>query len=113
MTFKTIFEGDGQKVTGKAMAMASPQRMRLEQDLPNKQKVVTISDDYHRQLDAATGFGKSRSSRLSQTSPKRNVPRPSFSSCAHNWPAPATNRIGFGNHSVKKSSTANVWSGTG
>ena len=45
VTFKTTIEGEGQKLTGKTMAMASPQRMRLEQDLPNKQKMVSISDD--------------------------------------------------------------------
>ena len=27
------------------MAMASPQRVRLEQDMPDKRKMVTISDD--------------------------------------------------------------------
>ena len=45
MTFKTTFEDEGQKITGKVMAMASPQRMRLEQDMPSKQKTVTIFDD--------------------------------------------------------------------
>jgi outer membrane lipoprotein-sorting protein len=45
VTFKTTFEGEGQKVTGKVMATASPQRIRLEQDLPNEQKMVTISDE--------------------------------------------------------------------
>jgi outer membrane lipoprotein-sorting protein len=45
VTFKTTFEGEGQKITGKVMAMASPQRVRLEQDLPNEQKMVTISDE--------------------------------------------------------------------
>ena len=45
VTFKMTFEGDGQKITGKAMAMASPQRMRLEQEMPNKHKTVIIADD--------------------------------------------------------------------
>ncbi len=45
VTFKTTFESEGQKVTGKVMAMASPQRIRLEQDLPSNQKMVSISDD--------------------------------------------------------------------
>ncbi len=45
VTFKTTFEGDGQKITGKMMGIASPQRMRLEQDLPGGQKMVTISDE--------------------------------------------------------------------
>jgi outer membrane lipoprotein-sorting protein len=40
VTFKTTFEGEGQKITGKVMATASPQRMRLEQE-----KMVTITDD--------------------------------------------------------------------
>jgi outer membrane lipoprotein-sorting protein len=45
VTFKTTVEVEGQKVTGKVMAIASPQRVRLEQDLPNEQKMVTISDE--------------------------------------------------------------------
>ena len=45
VTFKTTSEIEGQKITGKVMAIASPQRVRLEQDLPNEQKVVTISDE--------------------------------------------------------------------
>ncbi len=45
VTFNTTFEIEGQKITGKVMAMASPQRIRLEQDLPGNQKMVTISDD--------------------------------------------------------------------
>ena len=32
VTFKTTFEDEGQKITGKVMAMASPQRTRSEQD---------------------------------------------------------------------------------
>ena len=40
VTFKATFEVDGQKKAGKVIAMASPQRMRLEQD-----KIVTISDN--------------------------------------------------------------------
>ena len=45
VTFKTTSEVEGQKATGKVMAIASPQRVRLEQDLPNEQKMVTISDE--------------------------------------------------------------------
>ena len=45
VTFKTISEAEGQKITGKVMAIASPQRVRFEQDLPNGQKMVTISDE--------------------------------------------------------------------
>jgi outer membrane lipoprotein-sorting protein len=45
VTFKTTFEDEGQKITGKVMAMASPQRTRSEQDMPSKQKMVTIVDD--------------------------------------------------------------------
>ncbi len=45
VTFKTTSEVEGQKVTGKVMAMASPQRVRLEQDLPGNQKMVTISHE--------------------------------------------------------------------
>ena len=40
VTFKTTFEGAGQKITNKVMATASPQRLRLEQD-----KLVVIFDD--------------------------------------------------------------------
>jgi outer membrane lipoprotein-sorting protein len=40
VTFKTTSEVEGQKITGKVMATASPQRVRLEHD-----KVVIISDD--------------------------------------------------------------------
>lgn len=40
VTFNTTSEAEGQKITGKVMATASPQRVRLEQD-----KQVTISDD--------------------------------------------------------------------
>jgi outer membrane lipoprotein-sorting protein len=39
VTFKTTFDIAGHRVRGKVMAMASPQRMRLEQD-----KIVTIYD---------------------------------------------------------------------
>lgn len=45
VTFKQTVEGEGQKITGKVMAMASPQRLRLELDIPGKQTLVTISDD--------------------------------------------------------------------
>ncbi len=45
VTFRTTAEVEGQKVTGKVMVIASRQRVRLEQDLPNEQKVVTISDE--------------------------------------------------------------------
>ena len=45
VTFKTTTEVAGQRVTGKVLAIASRQRARLEQDLPNEQKVVTISDE--------------------------------------------------------------------
>lgn len=45
VTFTTIVEIGGQKITSKVMGMSSPQRMRLEQDLPGQQKMVTILDD--------------------------------------------------------------------
>jgi hypothetical protein len=45
VTFKTTSEVEGQKILGKVMAMASPQRTRSEQDTPSKQKMVTIVDD--------------------------------------------------------------------
>jgi outer membrane lipoprotein-sorting protein len=45
VTFKTTTEADGKVATGKVMAIASPQRVRLEQDLPKGQKMVTISDE--------------------------------------------------------------------
>jgi outer membrane lipoprotein-sorting protein len=45
VTFKTTFEAEGQKITGKVMATTSPQRVRFEQELPDKQKMVTISYD--------------------------------------------------------------------
>ncbi len=45
VTFKRTFEGEGQKITSKVMAIASPQRMRLEQEIAGKQTLVTISDD--------------------------------------------------------------------
>ena len=42
--FKATFENDeGRKTTAKVMAMASAQRLRTEQDLPNKSKMVVIS----------------------------------------------------------------------
>jgi outer membrane lipoprotein-sorting protein len=44
VTFKTTFEGEGRKITGKVMAMASPQRMRMEQVTSGNQTTVTISD---------------------------------------------------------------------
>jgi outer membrane lipoprotein-sorting protein len=44
VTFKATSEAEGQKITSKVMATASPQRVRLEQDLPGNQKIVTISD---------------------------------------------------------------------
>lgn len=44
VTFKTTTEVEGQKLTGKVLAITSTQRVRLEQDLPNEQKMVTISD---------------------------------------------------------------------
>ena len=55
VTFKTTIEDEGQKLTGKMMATASPQRMRLEQDLPNKQKVVINFRRCGQQLGAAAG----------------------------------------------------------
>ncbi len=46
VTFKTTtYGGEGQKITGKVMATASPQRMRLELDQPDGQKLVTISNE--------------------------------------------------------------------
>jgi outer membrane lipoprotein-sorting protein len=45
VTFKTTCEEKGHKTTGKVMAIASQQRMRLEQDMPNKSKIVTVFDD--------------------------------------------------------------------
>ena len=45
VTFKTTIEAEGQKITSKVMGMASPQRMRLEQDMPGQQKIVTVFDD--------------------------------------------------------------------
>ena len=43
--FKTTCKERGQETTGKVMAMASQQRMRLERDMPNMSKIVTIFDD--------------------------------------------------------------------
>jgi outer membrane lipoprotein-sorting protein len=45
VTFKRTFEGEGQKITSKVMGIASPQRMRVEQEIAGKQTLVTISDD--------------------------------------------------------------------
>jgi|GEM_PF-5234291 len=43
VTFKATADVEEQKVTGKVLAIASSQRMRFEQELPNGQTVVTIS----------------------------------------------------------------------
>ncbi len=45
VTFKTTAEVEGERVTGKVTAIASPQRVRLEQDTSGEQKMVTISDE--------------------------------------------------------------------
>ena len=44
VTFKTTSEDGGRKMTSKVMAIASLHRTRLEQDMPNKHKIVTIFD---------------------------------------------------------------------
>src|ERR1700722_3443969 len=41
----TTYGGEGQKITGKVLATASPQRVRLELDQPDGQKLVTISNE--------------------------------------------------------------------
>ncbi len=45
VTFTSTTESAGRKVTGRVLAIASPQRVRWEQDLPDEQKLVTISDE--------------------------------------------------------------------
>jgi outer membrane lipoprotein-sorting protein len=45
VTYKTTSEAEGKTITSKVLAMASPLRVRLEQDLPGNQKMVTISGE--------------------------------------------------------------------
>ncbi|MGW8256151.1 MAG: zf-HC2 domain-containing protein [Thermoguttaceae bacterium] len=45
VTFKQTCEEKGHITTGKVMAISSPQRMRLEHDMPGNQKSVLIIDD--------------------------------------------------------------------
>lgn len=101
VTFKTTFEGEGQKVIGKVMAMASPQRIRLEQDLPSNQKMVSISDDAGNGLVLRPAEKVAIVTTLANV-PKEKRPKAIFLNCGHNLRMPATNRIGFGSHLVKK-----------
>ena len=50
VTFKTTSEEGGQKMTGKVMATASPQRARSEEEWPNNHKRVMIWDDTGKDL---------------------------------------------------------------
>ena len=44
VTFRMTGEEHGKEITAKVMAIASPQRIRVEQDITNKHKMVTIFD---------------------------------------------------------------------
>ena len=102
VTFTSTFEGEGQKITSKVMGMASPQRMRLEQDMPGQQKIVTVFDDTGNNLVLRPAEKVAIVMTLTNV-PKRKAPQGNFfRNCGHNLPMLATDQIGFGSHLVKR-----------
>ncbi len=69
VTFRATFEGKGQNITGKVMAMASPQRMRVEHDTSGKQTTVTIMDDTGKSLTLFPAL------KIAIVATRRNMPK--------------------------------------